>query len=211
MLTPTALTVPALLLAGMQTSAHCVVMCAGFNASMTTNRPGWIMLHAGRLLSYMLWGLAAGFIGQRLLLQLPGGDLATPVRVGLGAAVMLLGLLHVHKQKHAGCAAHQERPAEGLWRPLLRGMLWGIVPCPVLYGAVFVAALTASPIGGSALMLAFGLGTIPAFVLQNEVLRRAWLTLSFRPEWRGYGISAIGAVIIVTALWMPESFGVFCR
>lgn len=210
MITPTALTVPALLLAGMQTSAHCVVMCAGFNASMTANRPGWVLLHLGRLFSYMLWGLAAGLIGQQLLLQLPGGDVATPMRVGLGAAVMLLGLVHVHRQKHATCAHHAQSDERG-WRPLLRGVLWGFVPCPVLYGAVFVAALSASPWGGSILMLAFGLGTLPAFILQNEVLRRAWLQLSIRPEWRGYGISAIGAVIIVTAVWMPESFGVFCR
>jgi len=210
MVTPAALTVPALVLAGIQTSAHCVVMCAGFNASMTASRPGWLLLHAGRLLAYMLWGLVAGFIGQRLLFLLPGGDVATPVRVGLGVAVMLLGMLHVRHRRHAQCKSNPAVEAPG-WRALLRGVAWGFVPCPVLYGAVFVATLSASPVAGSMLMLAFGLGTLPAFALQNEVLRRAWLQLSFRPEWRGYGISALGAVIVVTALWMPESFGVFCR
>ncbi len=210
MMTPAALTVPALVLAGIQTSAHCVVMCAGFNASMTASRPGWVLLHAGRLLAYMLWGLAAGFIGQRLLLQLPGGDVSTSVRVGLGVAVMLLGVLHVRNRRHAQCATNSTAEAPG-WRALVRGVVWGFVPCPVLYGAIFVAALSASPVSGAALMLAFGLGTVPAFVLQNEVLRRAWLHLSFRPQWRGYSISAMGAVIVVTALWMPESFGVFCR
>lgn len=209
MLTPAALTIPALFLAGVQTSAHCVFMCAGFNASIVDNRRGWLLLHSGRLLTYVFWGALAGILGQALLFQVPEGALTTPIRVTLGVAVIALGLIHVRRQKHGHCVKNEDVNAAG-WKPLVSGIAWGFVPCPVLYAAIFIAALTAAPLDGAVLMLAFGLGTMPAFLLQNEAIRRAWFGLSIKPQWRGYAISMCGGLIVLTAIWMPESFGVFC-
>lgn len=184
-------------------------MCAGFNASMTDNRQSWLLLHVGRNLSYVLWGLVAGLAGQAVLFQVPEGELTTAIRVSLGVAVIGLGVIHRRRQRHGHCVKNDLGNSAG-WRPLLSGMAWGAVPCPVLYAAVFIAALSAAPLNGAALMLAFGLGTMPAFLVQNEALRRAWFGLSIKPQWRGYAISVCGALIVLTAIWMPESFGVFC-
>src|SRR3989304_2947546 len=46
--------------------------------------------------------------------------------------------------------------------PFVSGLTWGIVPCPIVYGALFVAMLTGSAGGGLALMAGFGIGTLPA-------------------------------------------------
>jgi sulfite exporter TauE/SafE len=41
------------------------------------------------------------------------------------------------------------------------GLLWGWLPCGLVYGALAAAALAGSPARGAAAMLAFGLGTLP--------------------------------------------------
>ncbi len=41
------------------------------------------------------------------------------------------------------------------------GLLWGWLPCGLVYGALTAAALAGSPAAGAAAMLAFGIGTLP--------------------------------------------------
>jgi sulfite exporter TauE/SafE len=50
-------------------------------------------------------------------------------------------------------------------RPFAAGMLWGWLPCGMAYAMLAVAAATADPGRAALLMLAFGLGTLPALLL----------------------------------------------
>ncbi|MDH5580221.1 MAG: sulfite exporter TauE/SafE family protein, partial [Betaproteobacteria bacterium] len=56
------------------------------------------------------------------------------------------------------------------------GALWGFLPCGLVYSALAVAATSGSAAGGALIMLAFGLGTLPAMVaatlLGTALLRR---------------------------------------
>jgi len=81
----------------------------------------------------------------------------------------------------------------------------------MLYATLLVAALSASAASGGMLMLAFGLGTIPAFALQSEFLSRFVRHVALTSQQRGYLISACGLFVVVSALWLPDSFGMFCR
>ena len=47
------------------------------------------------------------------------------------------------------------------------GLIWGWLPCGLVYGALLLAATTADPVGGGLVMVAFGLGTMPAMVLSG--------------------------------------------
>jgi sulfite exporter TauE/SafE len=44
---------------------------------------------------------------------------------------------------------------------LAGGLAWGLMPCAMVYGALFTALLSGSALGGGAIMLAFGVGTLP--------------------------------------------------
>jgi hypothetical protein len=45
------------------------------------------------------------------------------------------------------------------------GLLWGWLPCGLVYAVLGTALLTGSALDGAAVMLAFGLGTVPNLVL----------------------------------------------
>ena len=53
-------------------------------------------------------------------------------------------------------------PSNGLLGSLLLGMLWGWLPCGFVYSMLMFAALSGGAAPAAALMLCFGLGTVPA-------------------------------------------------
>jgi sulfite exporter TauE/SafE len=52
-------------------------------------------------------------------------------------------------------------PGGGSGRMLVAGMLWGWLPCGMVYSVLVTAMLSGSAGLGAAVMLAFGLGTLP--------------------------------------------------
>lgn len=129
----------------------------------------------GRIGSYMLAGaLAGGAAGSAAALsglpalQAGGYWLANLMLVALG-----LYLMDVWRG-----LAWLEQGGRALWRrvqPLLRrmgppdtpakmtgaGFLWGALPCGMVYSALVTAMFSGSAASGAAVMLAFGLGTLP--------------------------------------------------
>ena len=55
-------------------------------------------------------------------------------------------------------------PMDTMPKALALGALWGWVPCGMVYSVLLAAMLTGSPWSGAAVMLAFGLGTLPALL-----------------------------------------------
>ena len=180
----------ALFLVGLLGGTHCVGMCGGIVGALSMGAKGRWSLHlaynAGRILSYGAAGAVAGALGAagmglagqepaRLFLYF----LANLMLVALG--LYLLGLTRV--------LAFVERAGQALWRriqPLTRrflparrvaqafplGLLWGWLPCGLVYSAL-ATALTAGSAGrGGLMMLAFGLGTLPNLLLAGMVLAR---------------------------------------
>ena len=47
---------------------------------------------------------------------------------------------------------------------LAAGLLWGWLPCGMVYSVLVTAMLSGSAASGAAVMLAFGLGTLPAML-----------------------------------------------
>jgi sulfite exporter TauE/SafE len=88
-----------------------------------------------------------------------------------------------------GALAFTERAGQWLWRrvqPLTKrflpvhgpaqafplGMLWGWLPCGLVYSVLAMALLTGSAERGAATLLAFGLGTLPNLMLAGLLLAR---------------------------------------
>ena len=192
----------ALFLVGLLGGTHCVGMCGGIVGALSLGVPArWSMLlayNAGRIFSYTLAGAIAGALGAASL----GFDGTLPIRLILYllANVMLIALgLYLIGVSQA--LAFTERAGQQLWRriqPLTRrflpaktpaqafplGLLWGWLPCGLVYSALVSSLSAGSVERGATLMLVFGLGTLPNLLLAgiilarfNEFVRHRWVRL----------------------------------
>ncbi len=186
----------AVFLIGLLGGTHCVGMCGGIVSALTVQMPGqasrpaeWplhLAYNLGRITSYTAAGAAMGAIGTVGMLF---NDML-PVQLGLYVAANLmlvaLGLyLTGFTRALAGVeragpapvgahpAAHPALPAGAQRGPgLSAGLLWGFLPCGLVYSVLATALVTGSAERGAALMLAFGLGTLPNLLLAGMLLNR---------------------------------------
>ncbi len=139
-----------------------------------------LMFNVGRLASYTLMGAIAGAVGAaggEFLI----GDIAV-ARVSLFIVAELVMLATgLYLMGVAALLQPLERAASHLWRhlsPLSRhlipartprqaamlGALWGWIPCGLVYAMLIGAMASGSATLGALVMLAFGLGTLPAMM-----------------------------------------------
>jgi sulfite exporter TauE/SafE len=84
-------------------------------------------------------------------------------------------------------------PVRGPAQAFPLGMLWGWLPCGMVYSVLAMALLTGSATRGAAALLAFGLGTLPNLMLAGLLLVR------FR------NIAQARAYALLRALWCLPS------
>ncbi len=180
----------ALFIVGLLGGAHCVGMCGGIVGALSMGGASRWSMHlaynAGRVLSYAAAGAIAGALGAASL----GLEGQVPARLILYVfANLMLIALGFYLLGLTRVLAITERAGQSLWRrvqPLTRrflpahtvrqafplGLLWGWLPCGLVYSAL-ASALSAGSAGrGAALMLAFGLGTLPNLLLAGILLAR---------------------------------------
>jgi len=171
--------------AGLLGSAHCLGMCGGISglfavgatvASFRTQIPLAIAYNVGRVLSYAFLGVTVAALGGAAVGAIP--SLAGPVRLASGLLIMIVGLQVAFNWR---LLAPVEKVGAVIWNRLVPhakglipatsiasaaglGLIWGWLPCGLVYGALLLAATTADPVGGGLVMIAFGLGTMPAMI-----------------------------------------------
>ncbi len=175
----------AALAAGFLGSAHCLGMCAGISglfamragaASIRGQMPLAIVYNAGRVLSYALLGTVVAIVGQAFVDLVP--QLAAPIRLISGLLIIVVGLqvafrLRILAPIESAGAAVWKRvapaakgifPVTNVPRALGLGLIWGLLPCGLVYSVLLIAASTATPASGAGVMIAFGIGTMPAML-----------------------------------------------
>lgn len=188
----TALLIAALLM-GFFGSPHCLGMCGGLvtafglsmkDASPAKRRALVATYHIGRLSSYAFLGLLAGLIGTTVLEPLMTGNNMPRILLGLVlvfVGVTMLGAPFLNKLERFGMRFWQYLsplrqkvfPLNTFPRALTAGLLWGFLPCGLVYGALLIAIVAHNPLSGAALMFVFGLGTVPMLVATHETV--GWL------------------------------------
>lgn len=180
----------ALFLIGFLGGTHCIGMCGGIVGALSMGEGGRISLHlaynAGRIGSYAAAGAIAGAVGGAGLAL--SGQL--PVRiVFFFAANLMLVALGLYLMGATRALAFTERLGQVLWRrlqPLSRrflpartvaqafplGLVWGWLPCGLVYSALVTALTSGSALRGAGLMLAFGAGTLPNLLLAGLLAAR---------------------------------------
>jgi sulfite exporter TauE/SafE len=180
----------ALFLVGLLGGTHCVGMCGGIVGALSMGaKARWSMhlaYNTGRIASYAVAGALAGALGAasltlegqapvRLVLYL----LANLMLVALG--LYLLGVTRAlafteragqHLWRHVHPLTRRFLPAQTVQQALPLGILWGWLPCGLVYSALTTALSAGSPGRGALLMLAFGIGTLPNLLLAGMLLAR---------------------------------------
>lgn len=184
--------------------------------------------NAGRIASYMTAGAIAGGLagGARALsdvasLQRTGYWLANLMLVALG--LYLMGAWHgLARLEQAGSVVW--RHVQPVMRPLLPmdttakalmlGALWGWVPCGMVYSVLLTAMLTGSSWSGAAVMLAFGLGTLPVLLGMGiaSVRLKTWTKVRGVRIASGLVVLAFGVLGLIRAGngMAPGWLDVFC-
>jgi sulfite exporter TauE/SafE len=188
------LTLPAAFLVGMLGGVHCAGMCGGIVGALAggldadLRQSRWRMLSAllayngGRITSYTVAGLAAGLVGQQVsTLNLVGDFPAGRVLAGVFMILFgfyLAGWWHA-LQVFEKAGSHLWRRIEPLGRRLLpvqgsgqAWLLWGWLPCGMVYAVLAMALASSSVAYGGLVMLAFGLGTLPLMVAMGFAFGR---------------------------------------
>lgn len=208
---------------GVASTLHCAGMCGGiasgllhFGAPRSAAEGTALaaLTHGGRIASYALAGVLVGALGAPVLGWLDrelafrlaqwAGAVAL-MWIGLSTAGLLppLSLLDRALAPLAGVLARAARPLRSRHATALAGGLaWGLMPCAMVYGALFTAMLTGSALGGGSVMMAFGLGTLPGLVAATAGFGA--LARAARPGWRvaaGLCIATLGFLTV----WIPGS------
>jgi sulfite exporter TauE/SafE len=180
----------ALFIVGLLGGGHCAGMCGGIVGALSMQGPqgaASVPIHLaynlGRIASYTAAGLVAGLLGQAVgsLGSLQTGLYLFAQLMLIAMGIYLLGLTQ--------SLAWLERSGQGVWQriqPLTArflpvrgvaqafplGLLWGWLPCGLVYSALTTALASGSAGKGAMLMLAFGLGTLPNLLLAGLLLAR---------------------------------------
>jgi sulfite exporter TauE/SafE len=203
---------------GLFGGVHCVAMCGGIAGAVALGAgPGatagsrlrlLATVGMGRVLGYALAGVLAGGLGLGVAGVLGAhGGAALRVLAGLlllGMACVVGGVWRVPLAlERVGLAVWRRlaplagtlRGAGGA-RAILLGVLWGWLPCGLVYGALGWAATTGRPLDGALVMTAFGLGTLPATLVTGTAAARLGRVLRASASRR-----VAGALLAVFALW----------
>lgn len=171
---------------GLMGAGHCLGMCGGITAALSfaigdvPSRKKWLVLvgyNVGRVLSYICAGVIVGLLGKQIMAL--GG---LPIlRIFAGILLILMGfyiagwwklltkLEHVGQRlwRYIKPLGDKVMPVRSLPQAILLGGVWGWLPCGLVYSALAYAIAQAGGIEGGLVMLAFGLGTLPAVLLSG--------------------------------------------
>lgn len=172
-LDPGTITLGGLFVAGLATSLHCAGMCGLLTCGLGIAGRGPALASVGlyhfcRLVGYGIAGAIMGLIGSRIGFTIsPSGVQWLPLMLILFLIAIVFGL----DKKMAtipglGKIMLQIRIRTLKFPPLARAAIIGLatplLPCGPLYAILALALASGSTVRGVEIMLAFGLGAIPA-------------------------------------------------
>jgi sulfite exporter TauE/SafE len=175
---------------GLFSTVHCIGMCGGIIGALSLSLPDNIrqrrqhhvffitLYNLGRILSYSFAGLVVGYIGAEAAAytDMSGGPsilrytgVVMMIAIGLYLAGWLPQLSKVERigvplWKVLEPIGRKLVPVTTMPRALLYGLVWGWLPCGMVYFVLVWALTSGSAAQGALTMAAFGLGTLPSLL-----------------------------------------------
>lgn len=195
---------------GLLGGGHCLGMCGGLMSALTLAIPSaqraqrfklLLAYNLGRICSYTIAGLLIGLAG----VAVANSPAAMLLRVAAGILLICMGL---YLAGWWSGLTRIEALGRGLWRyiqPLTRrfmpvtnvpramvlGGLWGWLPCGLVYSTLLWASSQGNALHSAALMLAFGLGTLPVLIATGLAAERVSRVL------RRKGVRVAGGLLVI--------------
>ena len=205
---------------GFMGSLHCIGMCGGLVGALSMSREklwwsGLLAYQFGRVSTYACLGLIVGLSGAAL--SALGGEQLQRIFAAIAALLMMFFALNLAgwlpdplkrlgawASRKAGLAQLAVRVSSSKrvtsWYSL--GLINGILPCGLVYAALSMAMAAGDALLSVQMMLAFGLGTIPAMMFVPSLLR------SMTPSQRSISLR-IAALLILALGFMTLYRSVF--
>ena len=166
-------------LIGLLTGTHCIAMCGGIMLSQTGAAVSPIRAAAeyntGRIVSYTVMGAVFGALGMVISYTMQTKSIAFTMigilvaLIGINMWGLLPGLRSLLPQQNSFCSVTAGARRRFASRPLIVGLLTGVMPCGSMY-AMWLFAMSGGSAGrGALVMLAFALGTVPLMLLLGSL------------------------------------------
>lgn len=170
-------------LVGIAGGVHCIGMCGGVSLALAgaipkdnNGLPYALAYNFGRIFSYILAGAITGAVAQIAKKFVP---LTGPI-LAILSGIMLLSMACYLGNWWRGLT-RVEALGNYLWKPIQPlakrflpfrsplaaipyGMIWGWLPCGLVYSTLTWALASGSAFSGMVIMAGFGLGTLPALL-----------------------------------------------
>ncbi len=190
-------------------------------SSPKTSSPLNILLgyNLGRILGYMIAGGIVGGMGSMAGYAMDALTLADikqtrsmfsmiaalfMIALGLYLAGIWRGIAYLekigrHLWKYIEPVSRRFIPATHFYKALPLGLLWGWLPCGLVYTILIWTLSAGSAIEGALLMLAFGLGTLPNLLAMGLAAKKlsAWVKNIWVQRFAGGLIIALGLLMLI--------------
>jgi uncharacterized protein len=214
--------ISAAFIAGIAGSTHCFAMCGGMAAALGMRsrvtspdvRGAFINASAyqvGRISGYAVVGALFGLAGATLQSMFDLMRIGAVLRIASGVLLILIALRMLVRWnalapvERLGARfwsmlqplAHRAVRSEGSGRALAIGLLWGWLPCGLVYSMLMLAATSESAWHGALIMSAFGLGTLPSMLTSSLLASQLQRVLAQR-----WPRIISGLLLIAFGVWM---------
>lgn len=193
---------------GLLGGVHCVGMCGGIVGALSFGLPekarGRFLpmlpylfnYNLGRLFSYIVAGALLGGVGALAAHLLIINQAQTVLQIIAGLFMVALGLylggwwFGIGRLERMGGRiwavleprARKLLPVRSPSQALVMGLVWGWLPCGMVYSMLIMAIASGDAVSGALLLLSFGLGTLPNLLTMGilagkltSLLRRPWV------------------------------------
>jgi len=198
---------------------HCAGMCSAVvillnrQTSFQGNSIAWILAHAGRVTTYALLGLTFGLLGESLYLisdDIPRLQGVLSIIFAIIAFYMAFTFIGITKSPELLFSGLVSKWGQAMRRlkshePFIAGLVWGLLPCGLVFTALIPAMTSGSAAQGALNMIVFGVATVPSlFVvkwLAQKTISRTWsrslasvLMMFFGFQFAMRGFASLGIV-----------------
>lgn len=170
---------------GLLGGVHCIGMCGGIvgvlslgldqKAGKLQSTLSQTFYNLGRITTYTMLGLVFGWLGQISIQGLASHKLHLYLQTFSGVFMILMGLYLagwwrvLTRVEQLGSLLWQRIepyarkliPIRKIHHAYFVGMVWGWLPCGLVYSMLTLSLGSGSATKGALLMLSFGLGTLP--------------------------------------------------
>ncbi len=201
------------LLLGLAGGVHCIGMCGPLVMASAKTKVQIASYQIGRLLGYSLLALIATLLGQGLLQLAPYFSLVGTILIAL--LFITFGIRSwQNKGSDFQAPLWLQRFLQNIWRvhfnlktwPFLKSFLTGmlslLLPCGLLYSALFGLILITNPSNLWLGLFAFWLGTLPAMVFAPQLIQKIlkpWQKSS--PQIIALFFISLGLLTLILRLW----------